>query len=270
MRLNRISRALLLALCLLLVVLFLFSVWKVFSILRGYRLAAQRYDSLSDSVVSAPVVPTPVPVEETAFAQDPGEEEEAPPREHSPIAVDFEELAKRSGDIVGWLYLPDTVINYPVVQGTDNDYYLDRFLDGRVTSGGTLFVDFVCPSDFSGRNTLIYGHNMKDGSMFALVDDYADQRFYDAHPVMYLNTPTQNYRIDFFSGFTTDPESFVYTTEFADEDDYYAFLSALLSSSEIRCRSSVGLYDRVVTLSTCTYSGEDVRFVLCGKLTEID
>ena len=267
MRLNRILRAFLWAVCLLLVTLFLYSGWNVFSILRGYKVAAQRYGALSDSVVSSPSAPVPTPQPEPTQT---AAQEEEPPRERSPVSVDFSELSRLSGDVVGWLYLPDTVINYPLVQGSDNAYYLDRFLDGRVSSGGTLFVDFVCPADFSGRNTLIYGHNMKDGSMFALVDDYADKSFYEAHPVLYLNTPTQNYRIDIFSAFTTDPESFVYTTEFADESDYYNFLSALLSSSEIRCHSSVSLQDRVVTLSTCTYSGEDLRFVVCGKLIEID
>ena len=149
------------------------------------------------------------------------------------------------------------------------EFTLERFLDGSHIAGGTLFADYICPSDFSGQNTIIYGHNMKDGSMFALIDDYGDQSFFDQHPVMYLNTPTQNYRVDIFSCFTTDPESFVYRTAFASDEDYAAFLCALLGSSEVDCGVEPTTDDRIVTLSTCTYTGEDVRFVVCGRLSEI-
>ena len=274
---KRNPRPLLAALLLIFLVLILVSGWKILSILSGYREAAQRYDGLANSVVvsSAPVVTAPTPSQSTspdAAAVSVEEEtppEESAPTEYSPVTVDFDELRRLCGDVIGWICLPDTVINYPVVQGRDNAYYLERFLDGSTAAGGTLFADFVCPSDFSGQNTIIYGHNMRNGSMFALVDDYADQSFYEEHPVMYLNTPSQNYRIDFFSGFTADPESFVYATAFSSDEEYSAFLRRLIASSEISCPVGVGTDDRIVTLSTCTYSGEDLRFVLCGKLTEI-
>ena len=269
MKRRRKQRRLLLALCFVLIALFLFSGWKVYSILHGYRTAERRYNALSEDVVAMPTSLAPLP-----SASNEGEKtdegEIAPPRERSPVTVDFDVLRMLCSDVVGWLYLPDTVLSYPVVQGPDNSYYLNRFLDGTPNVGGTLFADSLAPSDFSGLNTVIYGHNMRDGSMFAVVDDYAEQGFYDAHPVLYLNTPTQNYRLAVFSGFTTDPDSFVYTSAFASDDDYAAFLTALLASSEIRCDCPLSVSDRVVTLSTCTYSAEDVRFVLCAKLVEID
>ena len=268
---KRIGRALLGALCLLLLSVFLFSGWKLFSILRGYRTAERHYSDLTSSVVALPSPtprpdPAPAPAASAPPAETPQPEEVI---ERSPISVDFDALSRRSGDVVGWLYLPQSALNYPVVQGSDNEYYLSRFMDGTPSGSGTLFVDFVCPSDFSGRNTIIYGHNMRDGSMFAVVDDYAEQSFFEAHPVLYLNTPGQNYRIELFSGFTSDPEGFVYTTFFRDDADFSAFLDDLLAASEIDCGVSVSASDRIVTLSTCTYSAEDVRFVLCGKLVEI-
>ena len=263
-------RALLACCCALLLGLFLFSGWKVWSILHGYREAEQRYSALSDSVVALPSAPEELTADAPAQSDADGAAEQSAPRPRSPVTIEFDVLRELCGDIIGWLYLPDTVINYPVVQGPDNDFYLNRFLDGKPNVGGTLFADYLVPSDFSGRNTVIYGHNMRDGSMFALVDDYAEQSFYEEHPVMYLNTPEQNYRLDIFSGFITDPESFVYTTVFSSDEDYALFLSALKAFSEIDCGVPVGIEDRVVTLSTCTYSGEDVRFVLCAKLVEID
>lgn len=274
---KRIARVLLAALGILLVSLFLFSGWKVYTILHGYKAAERRYDSLADQMVSAPAPAAEPSVSEALSVPEASEAPQTEARdpqdvvweEYSPVAVDFNELRRLSGDVIGWIYLPDTVINYPIAQGADNDFYLTRFLDGTVTAGGTLFADCVCPSDFSGLNTIIYGHNMKNGSMFALIDDYAEQDFFEAHPVMYLNTPSQNYKVEIFSGFTTDPESFVYTSAFASDEDYESFLRALLSSSEIDCRTEVGSSDHIVTLSTCTYTAEDVRFVLCGKLTPI-
>ena len=264
-------RLLLAAFALLFLALALLSGWKVYSIISLYKSAERRYDSLSDAVVAAPVFDgqgqsAELEAEALGAAED---QPQSTTFERSPVSVNFDELRNISCDVIGWLCLPNTPINYPVVQGRDNAYYLERFIDGTSAAGGSLFADYQCPSDFSGKNTIIYGHNMKDGSMFALIDDYADESFYRAHPVMYLNTPAQNYRIDFFSGFTADPESFVYKSSFSGDEDFADFLRSLLACSEIDCDIEPDAGDRIVTLSTCTYSGDDVRFVLCGVLTEI-
>ena len=277
-----LTRTLLTSLVILLLLAALFSGWKIYSIQRGYHDAADRYDSLSGAVFSALTgggEETNVPAQNGAAQNSVAQEGAAQdgvivigtdePQAFSPISIDFDLLSQRSDDVIGWLYLPDTAINYPVVQGYDNDYYLDHFIDGTPNVGGSLFADYACPDDFSGQNTIIYGHNMRDGSMFALVDDYSDQAFYDAHPVMYLNAPQQNYRVDFFAGFTTDPESFVYTAAFATEGDFIAYLNTVKQYSDFSSPVEVGGTDRIITLSTCTYSAEDVRFVLFGKLTEI-
>ena len=265
-------RSLLAALCILFLALVAVSGWKVYSILHGYKEAERRYDGLAGSVVAAPAA-DPAPSSPAVPSPGGDVQQEQPadtePRELSPVTVDFDALNQYGGRVIAWIYLPATAINYPVAQSADNEYYLERFLDGSHIAGGTLFADYACPSDFSGQNTIVYGHNMKDGSMFALIDDYGDQSFFDQHPVMYLNTPTQNYRVDIFCGFTTDPESFVYRSAFASDEDYAAFLRALLNASEINCGVEPTTDDRIVTLSTCTYSGEDVRFVVCGKLSEI-
>ena len=267
-----LARTLLTALVVLLLLAALFSCWKIYSIQRGYHEAADRYDSLSGTVFSelpADREEADPPAVSEASGDAPIDAAADAPLAVSPISIDFDLLAQRSGDVIGWLYLPDTAINYPVVQGSNNDYYLDHFLDGSTNVGGSLFADYTCPDDFSGQNTIIYGHNMRDGSMFALVDDYTDQAFYDAHPVMYLNTPNQNYLVDFFAGFTTDPESLVYTSAFATEGDYTAYLNTVRLYSDFSSSVEVSSADRIITLSTCTYTAEDVRYVLFGKLTEI-
>ena len=92
-------------------------------------------------------------------------------------AVDFESLRESGPDIIGWLNLPDTVINYPVTQTDDNEYYLHHLYDGTYNKVGCLFADYENKADFSDRNTIIYGHNMRDGSMFAVLNEYDEQSY---------------------------------------------------------------------------------------------
>ncbi len=107
------------------------------------------------------------------------------PEETTPITVDFEALRKENGDVVGWLYCEDTPINYPIVQSEDNDYYLRRLLDSTWNIAGTIFMDYRNAPDFSDWNTIIYGHNMNNDSMFGTLQDYKKQAYYEEHPVLY-------------------------------------------------------------------------------------
>lgn len=84
--------------------------------------------------------------------------------------------------MLAWLYCPDTVINYPVVQSDDNEYYLRRLMDGSSNTAGTLFADYRCSPDFSDPHTVIYGHNMKNDTMFGILPEYGAQEFYEPHP----------------------------------------------------------------------------------------
>lgn len=122
-----------------------FSGYQVLRILHEYRVGADAYFKL----------------EQFASLPPASEETEETPAEPAWPEVDFTALAAVNPDVTAWLYGPDTGISYPVVQGTDNDYYLDHLLDGTANSAGCLFVDTSCRLDFSGRNTVIYGHRMK-------------------------------------------------------------------------------------------------------------
>mgnify|MGYP002627349795 CR=1 FL=1 len=178
----------LLVLVVLFGVIFGYSAYQLYSILHEYKESERRYDSVANSAIST-AAPAPVT---TPYAVQPGEEQpSAPPVEQSPINVDFDNLLEQCKDIVGWIYCEDTVINYPMVRGNDNDYYLHRFIDGTYNGGGTLFMDFKCNRDFSDPNSIIYGHHMNDGSMFASLKKYqTDPEYYSKHPTLYVNTPT--------------------------------------------------------------------------------
>lgn len=104
----------------------------------------------------------------------------------SEINIDFDGLSVINDDIVGWIRSIDNVIDYAIVQGSDNEHYLTHMFDKSYNKAGAIFMDYSNDPDFSDENTIIYGHNMKDGSMFAYLLNYKDQTFYDQHPIMNL------------------------------------------------------------------------------------
>jgi sortase B len=182
-----------------------------------------------------------------------------------PIKVDFDAMHAVNQDIQAWLYNPDSKINYPVVQSTDNDYYLHRMLNGEYNANGTLFMDYAAAPDFTSRNTLIYGHNMRSGYMFGELGNYKKQDYYDAHPFMYLLTPTQDYRLELIAGAVVEEDDELYAGELTD-----AILSRLISSSRFTSSYTVSDTGNFVTLSTCSYEYENARFVVIGQLVPIE
>ena len=247
-----------------------FSAYKLISTQLEYKKSRDEYASLQDYIAQTGGRDEEIGTgTQTNSATEASSVSEELQKNKCPITVDAQGLLEKNPDFVGWIYMEAVEVSYPVVQGRDNSYYLDHFPDGTSSVGGSIFADCACPSDFSGQNTILYGHNMRDGSMFALIDDYIDPAFCEAHPFFYLNTPTRNYRVDIFAGFTTDPESFVYTTAFGEESDFAAYLNTLRSLSDFSVPTELSSSDRILTLSTCTYSDLDVRYVLFGRLAEI-
>ncbi len=131
--------------------------------------------------------------------------------ELAPIEIDFKSLTEQYPDVVGWLYCEDTPVNYPVVRGNDNQYYLNRLYNKKYNVNGSLFMDFRCSKDFSDYNTVIYGHNIKSGIMFHTLVQYKDSDFYQQHPCWYLMTPEADYRLDIVSGYITPSDSSAYS-----------------------------------------------------------
>lgn len=258
--------------CYIFLCVFMFSGYKIYSILSGYKEAGNMYSNMSNQYVTT-TTPTPKPSADPKATADPHatEEPEAPKYDPnvSPLSVDFESMLADNDDVRGWLYNPDTIVNYPVAQSKDNDYYLYRFIDGSSNSSGTLFVDYRCAADFSSNHTIIYGHNMKDGSMLSTITNYWKQDYYEEHPFMYLNTPTQNYRIDLFSAYVTPADSDAYDIYFDDGADYMAYLEKLLSRSNFTSDVELTENDKILTLSTCTYEYDNARYVVHGKLVPI-
>lgn len=213
-----------------------------------------------------PTQPTRGPDTDTTEPDSPEKPTEEPtePVEYAPIEVDFGALQASCGDIVGWLYCPDTVVNYPVVQSGDNAYYLHRLPNGDYNSAGTLFLDYRCPGDFSGEGSIVYGHHMKNGSMFALLPEYRSQSYYEKHPVWYLLTPEQDYKLVLVAGFVTGDDSWVYSLPLTGEER-----QKLVERSDFSANVPILDTDRVVLLSTCSYEFENARYVVAGVLQSL-
>lgn len=183
-----------------------------------------------------------------------------------PISVDFSVLKQENEDIVGWLYLEDSPINYPVVQSNDNDYYLRRLVNGEYNIAGSLFMDYRNDSNLEDDNTIIYGHNMKNNTMFGSLQEYKSQDYYDNHKVMYYFTPEKNYIIELFTGYTISVESDIYDLSVIDSSK----LEELISKSDFESNTKVTEEDKIITLSTCAYEYDGARYIVMGVLKEIE
>ena len=172
--------------------------------------------------------------------------------------------------MVGWIYCEGTNINFPVMQGDDDDYYLTHSYDGAYNISGSIFVESANGPGFTDLNTIIYGHNMKNEAMFARLDDWTEQSYYDAHPVMWLLTPQRDYRIDLFSGYTTSAYSDTYLLFSEPGEEFNAYLQRVTELSDFQSEVTLEEDGRYVLLSTCAYVFDNARFVLHGKLVGVD
>ena len=184
-----------------------------------------------------------------------------------PAYIDFDSLHEISEDAIAWLYAPGTKIDYVVAQAEDNDYYMYRLLDGTAAKCGTLFADFRSSDDFTDWNTLIYGHHMKNGTMFAGLMDYRDPEFYEEHPVMYLYVPGKRYKLELIAGYTTNVEDKVFSVP-ATRKDRDEILDHAYRTSSFISGIKAGGEDKLVTLSTCSYVYTDARYVVIGRIVE--
>lgn len=183
--------------------------------------------------------------------------------------VDFDSLREKNPDTVGWIYIEDTHIDYPVVQGKDNDYYLHRLFTGGTAISGSIFLDSECPSDFTGFNSILYGHHMRNGSMFHDLEFFKEQEFYENHPYAILMTPEHAYVIQLFAGFVSKTSMDSWKVDFETDQEKQSWLTWLMSKSNFERKLTPTINDRILTLSTCSYEFNNARYVVYGILTEV-
>lgn len=182
--------------------------------------------------------------------------------------IDFPSLLEVNEDITGWLKITALDISYPIVQGEDNDYYLHRTFEKTENFAGCIFMNCDNASDYTDQNTIIYGHNMKDGSMFGKLKQFKEAETFQKSKYFWIFAPDKIYQYRIFSAATVNKTGLFYQVLFKDEDfDTWkkdAFENSVVENGEVELTKD----DRVVTLSTCT--GDDAtRFVVIGKLVRV-
>ena len=245
-------------LCCIFLAIAIYAAYNIIKIQSEYKKSVDAYKKLDNYTM------------EQTTSETSGESEEEPVKEKPYPEVDFAGLKSVNSDVIGWIYVPDTEINYPIVHTSDNDYYLDHLVDRTQNPAGAIFLDTRNPSDFSDLHSIIYGHHMKNGSMFAALKGYKKQDFFDGHKTGYLITQDAAYSIDFFAGHVANVEENVWQLDFDDAADFDNWIKSLKEVSAFKSDIEPQYGDRIFTLSTCSYEFDDARFVLSGKLTKIE
>ena len=177
--------------------------------------------------------------------------------------IDFAALQKQYPSVVAWLQMDDVDISYPVVQGEDNSYYLSHDPAGNDNLAGSIFLDWRDKSLEGDLHSLIYGHNMRDESMFGQLDNYMSEDFYKKGTGTFrLYTPTAVYRYQIFAVNVVDPTDDTYQVGFTNTQAFDAFARQLKERSAYETGVDVAGYDHIVTLSTCSDTN---RLVLSAK-----
>lgn len=223
-------------------------------------------DLYEDAAQSFTAQAAPVSAAVTAPAAEAAEAEGECP----PITVDFDALRAINPDIVGWIYCPQTRINYPVLHGENNDKYISTGYDGKWIPSGSIFMDAANAPDFSDPNTIIYGHHMGDGSMFTALDLWQDQKHFDRHPVMWLLTPERDYKVVLFSAYYVSAYADVYSIFREYDTPFKYFLHSAVRDSAVTGPELPEGEARYVMLSTCAYVFTDARAVVHGVLEPLD
>lgn len=250
--------------------------FMIFKTARDYKAASDEYDSLrqyaSEEVSTADTAEKvsdikPIELEE---AEERKELKSNENREDFPeMEVDFKALREKNPDTVGWLYVGSCGISYPIVQGEDNDYYMNHTFEGTVNSSGAIIMDYRDDKYLKDWNTFIYGHNMKNGSMFGSLKKLLnDETLYDSDPYIYVYLPGYIYRYKIFSYYKDKPDSKMYWT--ADTlQEYRQYIRDALSLSVRDLGVETSEENNMVTLVTCSGSGAGkMRFFVHGEFID--
>ena len=215
-------------------------------------------------------LPTPDAAEQTArpsASDSPAEALDTRPQSTAQPKSALESLSiaslrQVSPDVVGWIKIPDTALSYPLVQGTDNDFYLNHAWDATATAVGSIFMDWRCAADLTDFHTVIYGHRMRDGSMFNSLRHYSSPSYREEHPYVYIKIDAQVLTYAVFAAYEAPVRSPVYDLTPPDAAAKQTLIDFALAQSVIDTGVLPTVNDRILTLSTCTGNGYDTRWVV--------
>lgn len=201
----------------------------------------EQYESIAEEVVES-VVEIP---------------ETVPEGEKAALPVNFEELWKINPEIYAWIQIPDTNVDYPIVQRVtdDQEYYLTHNIYGEEKTAGSIYTEYYNSTDFNDPNTIIYGHNMKNGSMFHNLRYFAEEEYFEEHKDLYIYTPDRILVYEIFTSYEYDDRHLLGSFDFWDEEVYASYLEELANPRSMytmfREGTQLDTDSRIVTLSTC-------------------
>lgn len=182
------------------------------------------------------------------------------------IPIDFAALKEKNPDVYAWISIPGTAIDYPVLQReNDNTYYLDHTIDHEEKTEGAIFTENYNNTDFEDPNTVIYGHDMRNGSMFKGLLDYRDKTFFDQNKEVLIYTPDAIRHYKIFAAYPYDSRHLLRSFDFTDKEVYQQYLYRIFAirdmNASIDTTAQVGTDDKILTLSTCYANQPDMRFL---------
>ena len=241
--------------------IFCYAAYNLYHIYTEYKKGSDEYNAIAQMAVT----------ERDPDQDSTSESEEAAgpdgPSLKAPLDIDFDSLRSINTDVIGWIYVEALDgVSYPVVNGKDNETYLHRTYEKNYNFAGTIFVDYENKGDFSDCNTIVYGHNMKNGSMFAQLKKFTqDEETYKKSKYFWIFTPEKNYRYEIISAYTTGVNSDTYTLFKGPGQEFVDYMNKIVSYSDVKTTpGELGVDDKIVTLSTCT-GNESTRYVVQGK-----
>ena len=243
---------------------FCFAGYNLYHIYTEYKKGTDEYNRIAQMAVTE---------REPEVPEEAVEEEQQEEGIKAPIEIDFDSLRAVNEDVIGWIYveaMPD--INYTVVKGKDNEEYLHATYEKNYNFAGTIFIDYENAADFSDCNTIVYGHNMKNGSMFGHLKNFIEkpEETYGKSRYIWILTPERNLRYDIMSAYTTGVNSETYTLFKGPGEEFLDWMGNMIERSEIETViEEPVVQDKVITLSTCT-GNSATRFVVQGKLSGVE
>ena len=232
-------------------IVFIWSVYELFTIFNEYRKNANTYKEVEQY---APQV----------VESEDGTEEDKP---NVFTKEDYDKLHEINNDFRGWITIPNTKVNYPLLQGQDNKYYLTHNFKKEYNPGGGIFISYDNEDPFNEKNTIIHGHYMKDKSMFGSLHNYKDLDFAKENNKFYITTKDGTLEYEIFSVYIEEANINPYRFSFNSDNEYVEYINDLKNKSMHKLVDyNLTSEDKIVTLSTCSYEKKNYRLLIHGKL----
>lgn len=248
------------------VAMILLSVWGGVHYGKAYVAARQSY--FRAEAYTKKASPTKAP--ETQRTQKKNQVKKPSKRLKAPISVDFQNLFKVNPDVVAWIYVESVEISYPILKGPDNDYYLHRTWERKDNFAGSIFMDYRNGEDFSDYHTVLYGHNMKDGTMFHKTQYVMTEKYYEKSPYIWILTPEGDYRYRIFSSYDTRYDSDTYSFFWHPGKELEEYIKACEAQSLWKKETELSGSERILTLSTCNGLTDIRRVVQAARTEEVN